>query len=100
MFIDLCKLNPFLHTPISDDENEVKNEAFRIAEIGNKIYQNAKERLLIKRQYEATKFIGECLVEVAEPSRDLDRQVIRVIQCTIYRVGAEEWLGNSKHKRE
>ena len=97
------KYNPYvsyftyLQTSVTNNENEARNEANQIAEIGNKIYQRAIEILSNCGLYEATHFVGECLVEVAEASADINQQAGEVAQCAIKKAGPEEFiLGQSE----
>ena len=80
----------FLQTPITDDEGEARNIATKVAEIGYKIYQKARERLIDKGKYEALDFVGQCIVEIADDSRDIDEQVDDVVQCALKKAGIFE----------
>jgi len=80
----------FLQTPITDDEREAKNIATKVAEIGYKIYQKARERLIIKGKYEALDFVGQCIVEIADDFKDIDEQVDDVVQCSLKKAGIFE----------
>jgi len=91
------KYNPYvsyftyLRTSVTDNENEARDEANQIAEIGNKIYQRAREILINSGMYEAANLVGECLVEVADASGDINQQINNVVQCAIKKAGPEEF---------
>jgi len=91
------KYNPYvayftyLQTPVTNNESEARNEANQIAEIGNKIYQRAREILINSGMYEAANFVGECLVEVADAYGDINQQINNVVQCAIQKAGPEEF---------
>ena len=91
------KYNPYvsyftyLQTPVTNNESEAKNEAYQIAEIGNKIYQKAIEILTSSGMFEAIPFVGQCLLEVADAYGDINQQAGEVAQCAIQKAGPERF---------
>ena len=79
----------FVYTwvPITDNEEEARQIAQEVADIGLKIYERARQLLVEIKLEWAINSLGDCLLGMANPysDRDIEEQAKLVASCAVYK---------------
>lgn len=73
--------------PITDNEEEARQIAQEVADIGLKIYERARQLLVEMKLEWAINSLGDCLLGMANPysDKDIEEQAKLVASCAVYK---------------